>query len=578
MYTGGEKSILISGDLPEGTQVHYTNNKGIQPGEYNAVVTLTNPNYNIKTLSATLTIYNVLDTAKKTIDTILDRPDPWSFMPEAFSKVSLANTTNPIKDFSNFVNVSDINKKFIGKQMYVLWEGVDGMDTLLEKFDVVYAIGETIATAYQSFINDNPDDYAEWTGNVAGFNIKIVLNGKQSKMLVGNNVFSLELFADTGEDVNKGRIEIAQGGILNYEMRENYLKFNVALTIKGVLVMKQIEFVRNDVGDVAGYFYEYAGLESVAVKTSAVICFNEDYAIVSSAKRESEDLLIALELSNFQLLGIENFAPDVSVVCNLAPDHLDYMGSLDAYYASKMRIYENCSADQYFLRNVDDEMVMQYAQNIPCQVIDFSLVKTDVDLCVKDGKVYYQDVCLFERKNLKLAGDYNLCNAMISACMAYCMGVSLEDIQEVIATFKGVEHRLEYLGEKDGVRFYNDSKATNTHAAAAALSSFDKGIVLLAGGYDKGISFDDLKQYQSNVKKCIAFGQTKEMFKEIFDDVDLKETMKEAFDTALTYAIDGDVVLLSPACASYDQFKSYEERGHIFKQYVEEYLSEGETA
>lgn len=299
---------------------------------------------------------------------------------------------------------------------------------------------------------------------------------------------------------------------------------------------------------------------------------------VLAYEQESEDLLIALELSNFQLLGIENFAPDVSVVCNLAPDHLDYMGSLDAYYASKMRIYENCSADQYFLRNVDDEMVMQYAQNIPCQVIDFSLVKTDVDLCVKDGKVYYQDVCLFERKNLKLAGDYNLCNAMISACMAYCMGVSLEDIQEVIATFKGVEHRLEYLGEKDGVRFYNDSKATNTHAAAAALSSFDKGIVLLAGGYDKGISFDDLKQYQSNVKKCIAFGQTKEMFKEIFDDVDLKETMKEAFDTALTYAIDGDVVLLSPACASYDQFKSYEERGHIFKQYVEEYLSEGETA
>ena len=112
---------------------------------------------------------------------------------------------------------------------------------------------------------------------------------------------------------------------------------------------------------------------------------------------------------------------------------------------------------------------------------------------------------------------------------------------------------------------------------SAALSSFDKGIVLLAGGYDKGISFDDLKQFDGSVKQCIAFGQTKEMFQEIFTHVVLKEDMKEAFDTALTYAEAGDVILLSPACASYDQFKSYEERGHIFKQYVQAYLNEGES-
>ena len=292
MYTGGEKNILISGELPEGTQIQYTNNKGTEVGEYNAVATLTNPNYNSKTLRAILTIYNVINAAKTTIDTILDRPDPWSFMPEAFSKSSLANTTNPVKDFSSFVNVSDINKKFMGKQMYVLWEGVNGMDTLLEKFDMVYAVGETIATAYQNFINANPDNCAEWIGSAAGFNIKVVLDGNQSTMLVGNSVFSLELFADADENVNKGRIEVAQGGILNYEMSDNYLKFNVALTIKGVLVMKQIEFARDDDGNVAGCFYEYAGVKSVAVKTSAVVAFNDDYAIVTSTKRESDDLLI----------------------------------------------------------------------------------------------------------------------------------------------------------------------------------------------------------------------------------------------------------------------------------------------
>jgi hypothetical protein len=111
-------------------------------------------------------------------------------------------------------------------------------------------------------------------------------------MLVGNSVFSLELFADSDENVNKGRIETAQGGILNYEMKDDYLKFNVALTIKGVLVMKQIEFVRDEDGNVAGYFYEYVGLKEAALKTSAVIAFNEDYAIVTSAKRESDDLLV----------------------------------------------------------------------------------------------------------------------------------------------------------------------------------------------------------------------------------------------------------------------------------------------
>ena len=292
MYTGDEKSILVSGDLPEETQVQYINNKGVEPGKYEASVTLINLNYNTKTLYATLTIYNALASAKQVVDTILSRPDPWSFMPESLNSESLAVTTNPVKDFNSFVNVNDINKKFIGKQMFVLWEGVDGMASMLSKIDVVFAAGETIAAAYQNFINDNPDDCAEWIGSVAGFNIKILVDGSQSTMLVGNTVFSIELFADTEENVNRGRIEIATGGILNYEMRDDYLKFNIALTIKGVLVMKQVEFNRNEDGEVSGYFYEYAGLASAALKTSAVISFNDEYAIVASAKRESEDLLV----------------------------------------------------------------------------------------------------------------------------------------------------------------------------------------------------------------------------------------------------------------------------------------------
>lgn len=287
---------------------------------------------------------------------------------------------------------------------------------------------------------------------------------------------------------------------------------------------------------------------------------------------EDEEKDVALELSNFQLLGIESFAPTVSVVCNLAPDHLDYMPSVESYYESKMRIYENCKQDDWFLRNVDDATVMEYAKNIPCTIIDFSLTRQDVDLYRKDGKIYLKDEILFEEQDFKIVGDYNLSNAMVASCMAYKLGVSIENIRKTIRQFQPVEHRLEYIGEKNGVKFYNDSKATNTHAVTAALSSFDKNIILLAGGHDKGISFDDLKQFDERVKCCVAFGETKEKFKEIFHHVVVLETMKEALDEAIRISEAGDVILLSPACSSYDQFPNYEVRGCMFKDMVRDYL------
>ena len=309
--------------------------------------------------------------------------------------------------------------------------------------------------------------------------------------------------------------------------------------------------------------------EMLKRKGNALVAGNIGFPLCELANQfEEEEKDVALELSNFQLLGMETFRPTVSVVCNLAPDHLDYMDSVEAYYASKMRIYQSCQKDDWFLRNVDDPLIMQYAVNIPCQVIDFSLQREDVDLYRKEGKIWLHDTMLFSVDTLKIVGDYNVCNAMIAACMAYRMGVSIEDIQAVCATFTSVEHRLEYIGEKDGVRFYNDSKATNTHAVAAALSSFPNNIILLAGGHDKGILFDDLKRFDDRVKLCVSFGETKEQFHSIFSNCISHETMQEALDEACAHAQAGDVILLSPACSSFDQFHNYEERGRIFKQMV----------
>ncbi len=282
---------------------------------------------------------------------------------------------------------------------------------------------------------------------------------------------------------------------------------------------------------------------------------------------------VALELSNFQLLGIDTFRPHVSTVTNLAPDHLDYMDSLDAYYESKMRVYKNCTKDDYFIRNVDDENILKYAKEIPCQIIDFSLKRDDVDLYHDDSFAYYKDIKLFELSDLKIVGEFNCGNAMMAACMAYCMGVSLDNIQEVIRNFTGVEHRIEYVNTIDGVRYYNDSKATNTHAACAGLSAFKGNVILLCGGKDKHISFDDLKEYDSVVKMCFSFGQTKDSFKDIFTNQKSVETMLDAFNEATAFAKSGDVVLLCPACSSFDQFKNYESRGEIFKSFVHEYAS-----
>lgn len=289
---------------------------------------------------------------------------------------------------------------------------------------------------------------------------------------------------------------------------------------------------------------------------------------------EEEERDIALELSNFQLLGCEKFHPHVAVVCNLSPDHLDYMNSLEEYYISKMKIYENQTIEDYFLRNCDDVNIMKYAKDIPSTIIDFSLVDKNVDLYIKDNAVYLHNTKLFDIKILKIVGKHNLSNAMVAACMAYKLGVSIPDIQDGLMKFKSVEHRLEYVCEVNGVKFYNDSKATNPEAVVPALQAFDENVILLAGGYDKKLSFDILKPYNSHVKHCFAFGETKKEFKKIFTNVSECLDMKEAIQSAIQLATKKDIILLSPACASYDQFKSYEQRGEIFKEYVLQYIKD----
>lgn len=303
---------------------------------------------------------------------------------------------------------------------------------------------------------------------------------------------------------------------------------------------------------------------------------NIGLALSELVLQDEHDLDVAMELSNFQLLGMENFHAHVASITNLAPDHLDYMKDLESYYRSKFRILQNMSEEDVFILNIDDDLIPGYLSQVetPARIVSISLDKP-ADIFVKDGQVFYHDTKLFDVKDVHMVGSFNLMNAMMAAGLAYFMGVSPQDIQKTIQDFSGVEHRIEYAGELDGVRIYNDSKSTSSHSTQAALSAFEQPVILLCGGFNKGIDYTDLKKDQDKVKACLAFGKIGPVFKEVFNNTTVVETMEEALDEALALARPGDTILLSPATSSFDQFKNYEERGRVFKEQVRRRIEHG---
>ncbi|TFG82331.1 MAG: UDP-N-acetylmuramoyl-L-alanine--D-glutamate ligase [Erysipelotrichales bacterium] len=276
---------------------------------------------------------------------------------------------------------------------------------------------------------------------------------------------------------------------------------------------------------------------------------------------------IALEIAAFQLLGCPSLHPRVSVIMNLTPDHLDVFGVSDAYYKAKTLVYKNQRGDDWFLRNLDDANVIAFTHDVKCQVVTFSLHKK-ADLQLRHEAVYLFETKLFDLADLHIVGRHNVQNAMVAAAMAYKLGVTPNQIQMAIRTFKGVEHRIEYVRDLNGAVYYNDSKGTNCDATIVALKAFDQPVILLAGGYDKKTGFNDLIPYLDHIKAMIVFGATKEQFKAIYPEAKVVENLSEAVDAAVGLATAGDIVLFSPACASYDQFDNYEQRGRIFKALV----------
>lgn len=291
------------------------------------------------------------------------------------------------------------------------------------------------------------------------------------------------------------------------------------------------------------------------------------------------DTVTVAEISSFQLESINDFKPDVTAVLNITPDHLNRHYTMENYTAVKMSITSNQNKDNVCVLNYEDDILREQAGKVPARVIFYSSgTELTEGVCLNgddivlrlDGKEQF--IC--KVNDMKLVGIHNVENVMAAAAVSYFMGASLEIIRSTIKDFNAVEHRIEYVTEKDGVIYYNDSKGTNTDASIKAIEAMTRPTVLIAGGYDKGCEFDEwVEKFDGTVKHLVLIGDTKEKIaatarKYGFNNISVTKSLEDAVAVAKDNAGNGDAVLLSPACASWDMFKSYEERGTMFKEFV----------
>ncbi len=284
-----------------------------------------------------------------------------------------------------------------------------------------------------------------------------------------------------------------------------------------------------------------------------------------------EGYYISLEISNHQLVDIDRFRPQIATIINLTPDHLETMGSLDAYYKSKTEVYRNMREDDVFIINGDDATLKDYLLRYPpaCKTVDIALENKDGYSYIEDGFMYVNHEKVLPLDKIHLVGKHNRQNIIIAITAAKLLGISNEDIIETIDSFKGVEHRIEYVRTLDGVSYYNDSKGTNTDATITALDSFEKGVILLVGGYEKGLDMSEMRKHLTCVKQIIGFGASgKRIASDLWQEPIIVSDLVQAVNEAKKIAQSGDIVLLSPTTSSFDQYSGYEERGRHFKSIV----------
>jgi UDP-N-acetylmuramoylalanine--D-glutamate ligase len=298
---------------------------------------------------------------------------------------------------------------------------------------------------------------------------------------------------------------------------------------------------------------------------------------ISLVEESTSDTYNVLEVSSFQLETIESFHPEIAVILNVSPDHLDRHRTFQAYVAAKARIFEQQRESDFAVLNAGDKTCLELANHIRAQTRWFSRREVKSGAYVKDGKIYWKDdegeQEMMPVSEIPLKGAHNLENVLAAVCVGRLVGCERHRIRRAVQEFKAVEHRLEFVASVNGVEYYNDSKATNVDATLKALESFPSGIHIILGGKDKGSDYSALSALlKERARRVYTIGAAAEKIElQIAGAAEIvhAETLEAAVRRAAESAVAGDVVLLAPACASFDQFENYEHRGRVFKEAVQ---------
>ena len=291
-------------------------------------------------------------------------------------------------------------------------------------------------------------------------------------------------------------------------------------------------------------------------------------------KLESGDIIV-MEVSCQQLANLDKFKPHIALMTNLSEAHIDFFGSYDVYKQVKLKLFKNQCDDDIAILNIENDEVMKGTYDIKSNVKYFSSKREINGAYMLDDKLYYYDEFIMNRDEFLLKGNHNVENALGAMMIAKEVGVDNESIVSVLKTFTGVRHRLEFIDRVNGVSYYNDTEATNTKCTTIALSSFNKNVILILGGLERGQDFHDLDNFISPLKEIVGIGECRDRVKEYGDSVGIKTISFEKLVDAMNYinsvVEDGDTVLLSPASASWDQYKQCEDRGDEFRDIVKSF-------
>ena len=313
-------------------------------------------------------------------------------------------------------------------------------------------------------------------------------------------------------------------------------------------------------------------------KESVFVVGNIGNPYTAAALEMREDSVAVAEMSSFQLETIHEFRPKVSAILNITPDHLNRHHTMEAYIKAKEDIAKNQTKEDTCVLNYEDEVTRKIGENVKANVLYFSSQrKLDRGIYLDDGNIIFrqdEEILVCNVNELKLLGTHNYENVMAAVAMAAAYGTPMEIIRRTIKEFAGVEHRIEFVREKDGVAYYNDSKGTNPDAAIKGIQAMNRPTVLIGGGYDKDSECEEwIQAFDGKVKLLVLVGATKEKIAEAAERVGfvsyvMADSFEEAVEKCIEAAEPGDAVLLSPACASWGMFKNYEERGDKFKELV----------